>query len=82
MTLNGLISCALVILMLQQVVLCQNIITTIAGGDLNHGDGGVATSAIVSYPCSVTVDSSGFSIYTYLFLYLMTNCGSVTLCYR
>ncbi len=47
--------------MLQQVVLCQNIITTIAGGDLNHGDGGAATSAVVSYPCAVTVDSSGYN---------------------
>ncbi len=78
----GLISCALVILILQQVVLCQNIITTIAGGDLNHGDGGVATSAVVSYPCAVTVDSSGFSTYTHLFLYLLTNCGSAPLLSR
>lgn len=64
----GLISCALVILMLQQVVMCQNIITTIAGGDLHHGDGGDATSAIVSLPCSVTVDSSGRSVNCILFI--------------
>jgi hypothetical protein len=52
-----------ILLLLQQVVLCQNIITTIAGGDLNHGDGGVATSAIVAHPCAVTVDSSGIYIH-------------------
>ena len=57
-----LINYAVVILLLLELARCQNIITTIAGGDERHGDGGDATSAIVSYPCGVAVDSSGISI--------------------
>lgn len=54
-----LINYAVVILLLLQLAMCQYIITTIAGGDEHHGDDGDATSAIVTYPCGVAVDSSG-----------------------
>jgi len=57
-----LVTYAVAILLLLELARCQDIITTIAGGAVHHGDGGDATSAIVSYPCGVTVDSSG-SIY-------------------
>ncbi len=58
-----LVNYAVVILLLLQLALCQDIITTIAGGDVHHGDGGDATSAIVSYPCGVAVDASGIYIH-------------------
>ena len=58
-----LVTYAVVILLLLELARCQDIITTIAGGDLYYGDGGDATSAILSCPCGVAVDSSGFYIH-------------------
>ncbi len=46
-----------------------NIISTVVGSDLNNGDGGDATSAIVAFPCGLAVDVSGsLSVYFYFCL--------------
>ena len=49
------------ILLLLQLVSCQDIITTIAGTGASsyNGDGGQATAAAVSSPYGVALDSSG-----------------------
>ena len=49
------------IFLLLQLVSCQDIITTIAGTGTSsyNGDGGQATSAAISSPYEVALDSSG-----------------------
>jgi hypothetical protein len=62
------ISSALLLLTLINLVFCGYIITTIAGGELRHGDGGDATSAIVK-PYAVALDSTGkMKLFYYYFI--------------
>jgi hypothetical protein len=69
-TIRGLvISSALLLLTLINLVFCGYIITTIAGGELRHGDGGDATSAIVTRPYAVALDSTGkMKLFYYYFI--------------
>lgn len=64
-----MISGALFLLTLINLVYCGYIITTIAGGELHHGDGGDATSAIVTRPYAVALDSTGkMKLFYYYFI--------------
>ena len=55
----------LLLIILLQLVCCQNIITTIAGTgtDGSSGDNGAATSATLNGPHGVAVDASGRILY-------------------
>jgi hypothetical protein len=50
---------------IRKVTISTGIITTIAGGGTGS-DNGQATSATLSYPAGVTVDSSGSSLFLLL----------------
>ena len=55
----------LLLIILLQLVCCQNIITTIAGTGTSSysGDNGAATSATLYFPMGVAVDASGRILY-------------------
>ena len=61
----------LAIVVLLQHCCCQDIITTFAGVGTYIGDSGASTSAIISNPVGIALDSSGWQTYIFKLSFLL-----------